>query len=276
MDEKRKKKVKGLLFELAFLYVGLVVLLYVFQRNIMYHPTSAHPEPKAYNCGDMTVINAKTEDGLTLFGWYKAPATPEKPVLLMFHGNAGDIGTRNYKARFWLNHGYGVLMAEYRGYGANPGSPTEQGLYRDGRAFVSWLRAHGFKPSQIVLRGESLGTGVATQMAVETPGIRALVLESPFTSAGDVAQKRYFFVPAKLLLKDEYDNLSKIRNIKTPLLIVHGVIDDVVPYKEGKTLFEAANKPNQLVAILDAGHDDLYMHGAGPKILAFLEGLKAN
>ncbi|HTK85234.1 MAG TPA: alpha/beta fold hydrolase [Patescibacteria group bacterium] len=276
MDEKRKKKVKGLLFEIAFLYFGLLAFLYFYQRHMMYVPNVSRPEPAAYGCSDMAVVNVTTADGLTLYGWYKAPAKPDKPLLLMFHGNAGNIGTRNYKARFWLDHGYGVLMAEYRGYGGNAGNPTEQGLYQDGRAFLKWLFAQGFVPSQIVLKGESLGTGVATQMATENPNVRALVLESPFRSTSSVAKRRYFFVPVELLMKDRYENLSKIKTIKAPLLIVHGLLDTVVPYEEGKALFDAANEPKKLATIPDAGHNDLYMHGAGSEILEFLEGLKAN
>lgn len=276
MNEKNKKRLKALLYEIVFLYIGFVAVIFLFQRHMMYVPDVTRPEPAAFNCGDMSVIDVVTTDGLTLHGWYKAPAGKDKPVILMFHGNAGNIGYRYYMARFWLDHGYGVLMAEYRGFGGNPGSPTEQGLYRDARAYVAWLMAKGFTPSQIVLKGESLGTAIASQMATETSGFRALVLESAFTSSGDVAQKHYFYIPAKLLLRDRYDNLSKIRNIKIPVLFVHGVLDHIVPYGQGKAVFDAANEPKKLAAITDAGHNDLYIHGAGPKILEFLEGLKAN
>jgi uncharacterized protein len=272
MDEKRKKRVKDLLLEVALLYLGLLLMLYFIQRHMMYFPDARRPVPAAFGMGDMSVIDVTTVDNLRLSGWYKAPAAG-RPVIILFHGNGGNIGGRNFKARQFISQGYGFLLAGYRGYGGNPGSPSEQGFYADARAYLGWLAKQGIAPSQIVLYGESIGTGVAVQAASETPGYKALVLESPFASMVDMARKQYFFVPVSLLLKDRYDNIGKIKNIKIPLLVLHGAADPVVPYSQGKQLFDAANEPKKMETFFLGGHVDLYNYGAGAEILAFLEVL---
>ena len=275
MDEKRKKHVMDSLLGLVLLYLGFLLMLYFIQRHMMYFPDVTRFVPSAVGVADMSVIDVTTADGLTLQGWYKAPG-PGMPVIIQFHGNGGNIAGRGFKARQFIDKKYGFLLAEYRGYGGNPGSPSEQGFYADARAYLAWLAKQGIAPSQIVVYGESIGTGVAVEMASETSGYKALVLESPFASMVEMARKQYFFIPVDLLLKDRYDNISKIKNIKTPLLVLHGAVDPVVPYSQGKKLFEAANEPKKMETFPHGGHVDLYNHGAGAKILAFLEGLKPN
>ena len=276
MDEKRKKNVMDSLLGLVLLYLGFLLMLYFIQRHMMYFPDVTRFVPSAAGVADMSVIDVTTADGLTLQGWYKAPPAPGKPVIILFHGNGGNIAGRNFKARQFIDKVYGFLLAEYRGYGGNPGSPSEQGFYTDARAYLAWLVKQGIAPAQTVLYGESIGTGVVVQMASETQGYKALVLESPFASMVEMARKQYFFVPVDLLLKDRYDNFSKIKSVKIPLLVLHGAIDPVVPYSQGKKLFDAANEPKKMETFPRGGHIDLYNHGAGARILAFLEGLKPN
>lgn len=275
MDAKRKKHVMDSLLGLVLLYLGVLLMLYFIQRHMMYFPDVTRPVPSVYGVADMIVIDVGTADGLTLQGWYKAPAAG-RPIIVLFHGNGGNIGGRNFKARQFINQGYGFLLAEYRGYGGNRGSPSEQGFYTDARAYLAWLVKQGIAPAQTVLYGESIGTGVAVEMASETSGYKALVLESPFASMVEMARKQYFFIPVDLLLKDRYDNFSKIKSVKIPLLVLHGAVDPVVPYSQGKKLFDAANEPKKMETFPHGGHVDLYNHGAGAKILAFLEGLKPN
>ncbi|MBI4030494.1 MAG: alpha/beta hydrolase [Proteobacteria bacterium] len=254
-------------------YAVIVLTLYIAQRSLIYFPDNNLSPPSFFGLADMNVIGVRTSDGLTLKGWYKASADPEKPVILMFHGNAGHIGIRNFKARPFLDTGYGFLLAEYRAYGGNPGQTSEQGFYRDARAYIEWLRAQGVEPKDIVLYGESLGTGVVVQMAVEYPDMKAIVLETPFTSFVDLGKRLYFFLPVSLMMRDRYDNLAKIRNIKTPLLVLHGTADMVVPYRYGKALFDVAPEPRRMETFPAGGHNDLYAHDADGRILRFLEGL---
>ncbi|MGJ3260841.1 MAG: alpha/beta hydrolase [Rhodospirillales bacterium] len=257
-------------------YALIVVSLFVFQRNLMYHGGSP-PVPVAQSLvPDAEERYVESAPGIDVRSWY-LPPEDDKPVIVVFHGNAGTIANRDFKARLWHDAGYGVWLAGYRGFGGNAGSPTEQGLYADARAVIAALGRDGIAPGRIVLYGESLGSGVATQMAREladagTPA-RALVLEAPFTSMGAAAQDRYFYVPAKLLVKDKYANIDKIAGIGAPLFVFHGDRDRVIGQAHGRRLFEAANEPKRALWIDGGGHNDLFDFGAGEAVIDFIEGL---
>jgi len=270
---KKNKKLMDFLIACLITYAVIVLALYIVQRSMIYFPDTNLPSPDFFGLADMDVMDVTASDGVVLKGWYKAPVEAGKPVILLFHGNAGHIGIRNFKVRPFLDTGYGFLLAEYRGYGGNPGSPTEQGFYRDARAYIEWLRAEGIAPEDIILYGESLGTGVAVQMATEYPDMKALVLETPFTSFVDLGKRLYFFLPVSLMMRDRYDSLSKIGGVKMPLLVLHGTADMVVPYRYGKALFEAAPQPKRMETFPGGGHNDLYAHDADGRILKFLESL---
>lgn len=256
-------------------YLALLLFLYVAQRSFIYFPMQDLGAPGDYGMPYMQVIQVKTEDGLSLTGWYKEPDDPEKPVIVMFHGNAGHIGIRNFKADGFIKRGYGFLFAEYRGYGGNPGQPSEDGFYYDGRAYMDFLIEDiSIDKQDIVLYGESLGTGVTVQMALEYPGLGGLILEAPFTSLVDLGKKQYFFMPVGLLMKDRFESEEKIGDIYVPLLIIHGKNDMIVPYRFGAALFEAANEPKTMEEFTFGMHNDLYVHGAGDKVLEFLDGLE--
>lgn len=260
---------------LLIAYCGFIVFLYMSQRNFIYFPDPNRPSPSAYGATDMEVIRVTTEDGLQLEGWYKAPQGG-KPVIVVFHGNASHQGMSAQKIRPFLKAGYGALLPAYRGYAGNPGHPSEEGLYRDADAFVRWLTADRAVPEKnIVLYGESLGTGVAVEMAARTfSSIRALVLESPYTNFVDMARRQYFFIPfLSHLVRDRYDTLEKIGMVRAPLLIVSGGRDMVVPSQMGQDVFDAANDPKTIIDIPQAGHNDLYAFGAGEKIMTFLAGV---
>jgi uncharacterized protein len=250
-------------------YAGIVGAMYAFQRNLMYFPdvSLADIARSVYPGG--VAVNVTTADALTLAGWYWPPPQPGAPVVVVFHGNAGHHGHRTDKAVAFTQPGFGVFIAGYRGYGGNPGSPTEQGLYSDARAALDWLQAQGVAGGQIVLYGESLGSGVAVQMATERK-VAAVVLESPYTSVADVAAERYPFVPVRPLTLDRYDSLSKIERINAPLLIIHGERDTVVPVKYGRRLFDAAREPKKAVFFPNAQHNDIFAAEAVRTVLQFL------
>lgn len=256
-------------------YIAIITSLYFAQRKFVYFPDPRVQARADYGADQMSVVKVTTEDGLALSGWYHPPEG-DKPVIVVFHGNASHMGMSAWKVRPYIEQGYGALLPAYRGYAGNPGKPTEQGLYRDARAFLAWLReAKGIPENRIVLYGESLGTGVAVEMAAtHYKDIKALILESPYTSFTEMARRQYFFVPfVALLVRDRYSNIDKIAGVKAPLLIVAGKLDMIVPVTMGRKLFAAANEPKAMVEVPAAGHNNLYMHGAEYRVLHFLSGL---
>ena len=254
-------------------YIIFVAALYVFQRNLMYHPDSMVPFPAGSGVSEMEVVGLVTDDGLRLLAWYR-PAEEERATLVYFHGNAGHIGTRGDKVRPYLDAGLGVLLVSYRGYAGNPGSPTEKGLYADGRAALGFLAERGIGPASVVLYGESLGSGVAVDVAHRQAAIEpvaGVILESPFSSIADVAQTHYPFVPARWLVRDHFDSVAKIAAISAPLLVLHGGRDRVVPLRFGRRLSTAAAQPKENRWFDEAGHNDLYSYGAATVVTAFIE-----
>ena len=251
--------------------MGLAVWLALLAAcNPIYFPYG-RPGPNAAADAGMTVVTYRTADDLVLNGWYRA-ATGGRPTLVYFHGNAGNLGSRAELVLPYMEAGYGVLLAGYRGYGGNPGRPDEEGLYADGRAALAWLDDAGVPPDRTVLFGESLGTGVAVQIAVEHP-IAGLILQAPFTSTVDVGEEAVPFLPVSLFVTHRFDNLSKITEIGAPLLLIHGEADEAVPIQFGRRLFEAAPEPKTAHYIPDAGHNDLHRFGASDLVIAFLESL---
>lgn len=265
-------KVTGFLTTAALVYVIALCFMYLNQRNMMYFPDQERPDPAAYGAENIVeIVRVTTQDGLDLEGWYIAPQAQNKPVIVDFHGNAGHYGHRLPKMAGFVRAGYGLLLAEYRGYGGNPGKISEQGLYDDARAYMDWLAAKGLEQGQTVLYGESLGTGVAVQMATEH-SVSAVVLESPYSSIAEVAQSIYFFMPVKWLMKDQFQSTGKIAAVKAPLLIIHGAKDTTIPIRFARKLYQAALQPKSFVALEEAGHNNIYEYGAEERILQFLSG----
>lgn len=253
----------------AAAYAALLIAVYGLQRHMMYFPARAVPDPAAAGVSELAPVRIATADGLELLSWYRPPVGEAAPVLVYFHGNAGHIGDRGYKVRPYLDAGLGVLLVGYRGYGGNPGRPTERGLFADGRAALAFLANSGIEAGRTVLYGESLGSGIAVMLAAELP-VGALVLEAPFTSAADVGARAYPFLPIRLLIRDRFDSLSRISAIAAPLLIVHGERDMTVPPALGRRLLAAAPEPKEGRFFAAAGHNDLHENGAASAVLDFL------
>ncbi len=261
------RRAGGWILTLLLVYLVFIIALGLMQKHLMYFPDPVRFVPSEWALKELTPLDAKTEDGLTITSWYRPALKHDKFTIVFFQGNAGHLGYRNYKVRPWLDAGYGVLMVGYRGYG-NPGSPSEEGLYMDAQAAIENLNKLGVPDKAMVFYGESLGTGVAVQMATEY-NASALILESPYTSIPDVGADRYPMVPVHFLLRDHYDSLDKIKDVHMPLLLLHGEIDNVVPVKFGRKLFEAANEPKQAHYFPDAGHNDVYNLEAQPDYFEF-------
>lgn len=265
------RRAGGWILTLLMVYGVFIGSLGLMQKRLMYFPDAVRFVPSEWALKELEPLEATAEDGLRLTSWYRPAQARDKFTIVFFQGNAGHLGYRNYKVRPWLDAGYGVLMVGYRGFG-NPGSPSEEGLYMDAQAAIDALRATGVPENALVFYGESLGTGVATQMATEY-NAAALILESPYTSIPDVGADRYPLVPVRWLLRDSYDSLVKIGQAHMPLLLLHGEWDQVVPVKFGKKLFDAANEPKQAVYVPEAGHNNVYNLKVQQIILSFLSKL---
>lgn len=258
---------------LAFGYLALIGVMFFAQRQLMYQPGQGMPPPTASDAPEMETVTLSTADGLELQSWIVPPPLGGR-IVIYFHGNAGHIADRDYKARAFIDGGLGVMLVGYRGYGDNPGRPSEEGFYMDAEAALAHVASLGIAPEDWVLYGESLGTGVAVEMAYrraaqKTP-VGAVVLEAPFTAMGDAAQSHYPYLPARLLVRDRYDSLAKIDAIAAPLLIIHGDRDRVVPFKQGQRLFDAAHEPKKFLAFPGGAHSNLYDFGAAAQVLRFL------
>lgn len=263
-----------ILFFLLISYLGIVIVTYFGQRYLQYSPDRSTPGKPTDNDGrEMQELRVRTEDGLDLLAWFAPPKKKGERIIVLFHGNAGHIGHRAYKIRQFIDAGYGVYLCEYRGFGGNRGSISEDGLYKDARSALRWLDTHGYPPSQWIIYGESLGSGPAVQMAVEFQP-KTLILEAAFSSALDVGKELYFWLPVDYLIKDKFDNISKIKDVRSNLLMIHGDEDEVIPYRLAQKLYDAANHPKQLVIIDDGHHNDLYEHYAGDIVLKWLREQK--
>jgi len=252
------------------LYLAVVALMHIFQRRLMYMPSQGLAHPKEYGLS-LQEIYFSTRDNIKIAAWFY-PAKDAKETIVYFHGNLGNLGTfsRHEKFRAFMDKGFGVLAISYRGYGKSEGSPHESGLYHDARAALDWLIAKGVPQEKIVLFGESLGTGVAVQMATEYKHIRALVLEAPYTSVLARAAELHRWVPVKYLLKDKFDSIGKITNVKAPLLILHGELDATIPIAHGRKLLAAANEPKKGVFYPHVHHIDFAPEDLAREVESFL------
>ena len=181
-------------------------------------------------------------DSIDLLGWFHEKDLEKYRTVLFFHGNAGSLENRIHKLNHFHKMNVNFLIIAWRGFSGNKGKPSEEGLYKDGRSGINWLVKKGVKEENIVIYGESLGTGVATHLS-QNKNFAGVVLETPFTSMIDAAKIFYPYIPVSLLLKDKFDNKSKIQNINVPILILHGEADQIVTFFMGKKMYEKANMP---------------------------------
>jgi fermentation-respiration switch protein FrsA (DUF1100 family) len=249
-------------------YLFVAGYLYLFQRDYLYFPYPNRPDVRLVDVPSLKEIQLITSDGIRLLAWY-VPPPAQKPVVLYFHGNAGTIENRSHWLLEFANAGLGVLMPEYRGYGGNRGQPTEAGLYADAAAAMDFLAREGITADRIVVYGESLGTGLATQLASQHQ-VAALVLEAPYTSIMAAAAAHYWFLPVSLFLHDRFDSLSRIAQVRSPILIMHGDRDRIVPPALGRELFAAAPEPKEFWSVPEGAHENLYGFGAPETVFSFL------
>ncbi|MEA2934369.1 MAG: uncharacterized protein QOD74_1015 [Variibacter sp.] len=258
---------KLLLIGLAAAYLGVLALMYVFQRKLMYFPEVTRTPPAAAGLAQAEEVTLTTADGERLIAWH-VPAKDERPVFLYFHGNGGSLRLRADRFRRLTADGSGVLAVSYRGYAGSSGSPSEAGLLADADAAYAFVRER-YAPERIVVFGESLGTAVALAVAVKHPA-RKLILDAPYTAAADVAASVYPFVPIRFLMKDQFRAGEWARQVKIPTLILHGEMDRIIPIGFAEALHELIVAPKSFVRFPRGGHVDLDSHGAVDAVRQFL------
>ena len=241
MLKKFRKNLLQLILIIFFLYFFVLVFLYFYQRNLLYLPNENNYSGDKISV-DIQKVKIPTSDNIELLGWYHEKNLKDHKTLVYFHGNAGSLENRIHKLNHFKNMNINFLIIAWRGFSGNNGKPTEEGLYIDGKSAIDWLIKKGVDEKNLILYGESLGTGVATHLA-QNKNYAGVILETPFTSMIDTAKKFYPYIPVSLLLKDKFENYKKIKNINSPILVMHGEVDQIVPFFMGKKIYELANKP---------------------------------
>ncbi|MDP1732955.1 MAG: alpha/beta hydrolase [Sulfuritalea sp.] len=263
MNDRRKAKGGSMLWSMIqiglLVYLGLLALIYFKQDALVFQPAMERgfrATPASIGLG-FSPLTLATPDGETLDGWH-VPAGRGKPargLVIIFHGNAGNISHRLDYLRMFHDLGYASLIIDYRGYGKSSGKPSEAGTYLD--ADTAWRHATqvlGFTPQSIVVFGESLGGAVAAQLAA-THRLGALMLASTFSSVPDLGAEIYPWLPIRLLANIEYNSLERLGQIDCPLLVIHSRDDDIIPYRHGRRLFAAARPPKQFIE-MTGGHNE--------------------
>lgn len=258
----------------------IAVVIYLAALLFLYRTQRAKIFPGA-NCKSSVLDNSMIESGQVvkidsdagrLSSWYIPPRRGDGRTIAYFHGNMGTIADRVERIRPYLDAEYGVLLVGYPGYGSNPGEPSEKLFYQVARTNLDFLAGAGITPRQLILFGESLGSAVVVQMAIERPAL-AMILEAPFASVHQSAWARYPFLAFDRLIRDKFATIDKIDKVHIPLLIIHGEQDKTTPVRFGKMLLARANEPKQGIFPARAGHSDLMLHGMPEAVRSFLEAL---
>jgi len=222
-------------------YFIIILFVYFYQRNLLYHPSENNylNDKITFNYEEIFI---ETDKKIKLKSWFIKKDLNKFKTILIFHGNAGNLFNRVYKLNELNKLDVNILLISWRGFSGNKGKPTEKNLYHDAEEAVKWLNNQGAISKNIILYGESLGTGVATELGTSN-AFGGIILESPFTSIANAAKIYYPYLPVNIILKDRYNSIGKIKNITTPILIMHGKKDNIVPQKMGLELYEKANQP---------------------------------
>ena len=234
-------KISTLFFSIILIYLIIVAYMYLNQRKLLYLPRENNylDDQIDFNFREVFI---DVEKNLKLKAWLIENDFKNKKTLVFFHGNAGNLSNRTYKLNQLSKLDLNIIILAWRSFSGNEGEPSEQNLYNDAKKTIDWLNSRGVKNKNIILYGESLGTGIAVELG-QTNQFGGIILESPFTSMTNAAKNIYPWLPVKYLLKDKYDSEKKIKNLQIPILIMHGKKDNIVPFKMGKKLYDLANNP---------------------------------
>ncbi|NOU06558.1 MAG: alpha/beta hydrolase [Hyphomicrobiaceae bacterium] len=241
---------------LAIFYALLIGVAYYAQHFLTYLPDPKRIAPVSIGLREVTERTLATPDGEQVIYWYAA-AKPGQPTLIYFHGNGSALANRAPRFAVYQSVGWGIAMMAYRGYGGSSGRPSEMANKSDAKQLYDALVRDGVPPASIVLYGESLGTGVATHVALTSPAA-GLILESPYTSLPDAGAAQFWFMPVRWLMREKYDTAAIIGQIKMPVLVLHGARDRTIPVALGRRIAELAPDPKTYVEFPEGGHNDLY------------------
>lgn len=261
---------KWLLIIVAVGYLGGLAALFLLQRSFLFPiPTHGRVTPAAAGFPDVEEHVLTTADGEKIIVWHK-PAKPGRPVILYFHGNGDFLAGFFGRFRDIIADGTGIVAPAYRGYAGSSGAPSEQGLLEDADAAYAFATAR-YNPNRIVAWGFSLGTGVAVALAAEKP-VAKLILEAPFSSTADVAASLFWYMPVRLVMRDQFRSDRRIAQVTAPLLVMHGTDDYAIPIRFGERLFALASEPKRFVRIPGGAHDNLAVFGAIEVARQFIDG----
>ena len=258
---------------LIAIYLALAGFLYVSQKRLTYHPDTKRVAPPALGLIGVREITLNPPGGDKVLAWY-GKAKPGQPTLLYFHGNGGSLATRAERIGKYLALGRGLFMMSYRGYSGSTGEPSEAANVADAKLAYDTLIAEGVGPQDIIIYGESIGSGVAVQVAAEKAAA-GLVLDAPYTRLVDVAAERYPWLPVRLMMRDQYDSARYLPSLKLPLLVIHGDQDQTVPAAMGRKVFELAGGPKEIAIIKGAGHNDHHLFGSFEAVNDWIDRLRA-
>jgi fermentation-respiration switch protein FrsA (DUF1100 family) len=262
----------NLVLSLAGIFALFVIVGRLLHRYFIYIPDRTRVAPKDAGLADVEEVVFKAADGTKLIAWY-LPACGSKPTLLYFTGNSGNVSDRAGKIKAIGADGYGVFMLNYRRYGGSEGRPSEARITADAVTAYDTLRGLGVAPHDIFAYGESLGTAVASRLALQRH-VEGLVLEAPFTSIVAVGKLLWPLFPLNLIMKDQYRTIDRIGEVTAPLFIIHGGRDAIIPLDQARHVFHAANEPKAMAVVPQAGHNDLFERGAWEKVRGFVEELR--
>ncbi|MFC7241611.1 alpha/beta hydrolase [Catellatospora aurea] len=251
----------------------LVTALWLLQRRLIFLPDTAHPGPADRTISGAQDVTLHTADGLALTAWLVPPTGPDRDLtVLVAGGNAGNRADRAPVARALSARGFTVLLMDYRGYGGNPGSPSETGLAQDVRAAYRHLVDETKKrPDQIIYFGESLGCAAVTGLAAEHPPA-GLLLRSPFTDLAATAAEHYPFLPVRLMLRDRFPVAEQIADIAVPTAVVYGTEDSIVPAEQSLAVAKAAAGAVEITPVEGADHNDAVLF-EGHELMAAVDRL---
>jgi hypothetical protein len=271
MKLKSRNFLLKLILGIAVIYLLILAFLFIFQRSLMYHPDENNYFGDKLEF-DIQKVKIKTKDNIEILGWFHNKNLKDYKTILYFHGNAGQLENRIHKLNHFKNMNVNFLIIAWRGFSGNDGNPSEKGLYTDGESAIKWLQNKGIEEENIILYGESLGTGIAIQIA-QNKNFAGLVLETPFTSMVEAAKNFYPYIPVGLILKDKYKNDKKIKNVNIPVLVMHGEADQIVPFWMGKKVFNLANEPKYLYFTKTDDHMMEYDEKLVLALKSFIESL---
>lgn len=254
-------------------YALVVLAAWLGQRRLMYAPDPKRYSPASVGLPNFEERELVAPDGARIVTW-RAKARDGQPTVLYFHGNAGGLYGRAGRAARYASAGYGLMLVSYRGYGGSTGSPSEANNVADARLAYDVLVSEGVRPEDVIVYGESLGSGVAVRLAGERK-VGAVVLDAPYTSMVEMASLTYPYLPVRPLLSDRYETIRRIGEVTAPVLVLHGVKDELIPVAMGRAVHAAANEPKRIAIFADGHHTDLDEHGAVDEVRRWLDEIRA-